>query len=90
MDRIKLSEIIKNKSMIIHTTKEEQAKALCKRLDELGRKWSNGNSYLEDTNWSVLQEKTCYSPNSNGFGNVNWFANSCIQVIEFADIDLEK
>ena len=90
MNKIKLSEVIQNKKMVIHTPLEDQAKALCKRLDELGLKWIDGESYLKITSFKTYNNKTCYSPREGQFGTTDFHLEHHYQVIEFADIDLEK
>lgn len=90
MDKIKLSEIIKNKRMIIHTHTEEEAKALCKIFDELGLKWCDEESYLKITSWKTYNNRTCYYPSEGQFGHTDFYFERHYQVIEIEDIDLEK
>ena len=83
--KIKLSEIIKNKKMVIHTPTEKQANALLKELDKRGLKWCGGDSY------SLLKycgENTFYRPFAGTYG---WVNHHCpYQVIEFEDVDFER
>lgn len=90
MTKIKLSEIIANERVVIHTQKEEQAKELCKRFDTLGRKWRSGKSYLENNYWKIYKGKTCYCPHNRTYGDTEFYKNSEYEIIKIKNVDLEK
>lgn len=46
---------------VIHCETEEEAKAICKLFHEAGKRWGDGNSYLDFAGWHVFGGNTCYS-----------------------------
>lgn len=44
----------------VHCKTDEEAKDFCKQMHEKGMKWCTGDSYLENTNYNVHNEGTCY------------------------------
>lgn len=49
----------KDNKIAVHCKTEEEAIDFCKRMHEHGMKWSNGESYLKNTNY-MRNEGTCY------------------------------
>ena len=67
MKKITLNEFLNSKKRIaIHCNSKEKAKKLLVAFDLLGKKWCDGESYLNESNWDVYYEDTCYS-NAYGF-----------------------
>lgn len=81
----KLSEI-KNKELIQCKTKE-QATALCNKLHELGKKWYNGSSYLDNSCWN--KDDDCYDINEHDQCSLNYALKFGYTIIPFEEIDLE-
>lgn len=50
----------KREKIAVHCKTEEEAKDFCQKMHEQGMKWSNENSYLEYTNYSIYKDKTYY------------------------------
>lgn len=50
----------KDNKIAVHCKTKEEAKDFCKRMHEHGMKWCTGDSYLENTNYNVHNEGTCY------------------------------
>lgn len=50
----------KDNKIAVHCKTEEEAIDFCKRMHEHGMKWSNGESYLKNTNYNARNEGTCY------------------------------
>lgn len=46
---------------VIHAPTKEIARKLCNKFHELGLKWADGDSYLNETNWSRYREENCYN-----------------------------
>lgn len=44
----------------VHCKTDEEAKDFCKQMHGQGMKWCTGDSYLENTNYNVHNEGTCY------------------------------
>lgn len=49
------------KPLVIHCKTEEEAQKLCEAFDKMGKKWYDGESYLEDNRWGEYKEDICYS-----------------------------
>ena len=88
--KTKLSEIIKNDKMVIHTPLEEQANTLLKEFDRRGLTWLSVNSYLSYTKWEEYKKDTCYRPSKGMFGLYDDLADNGFQIIEFDDVDFER
>lgn len=52
---------------VMHCKTEEEAKDFCRVLHEAGRKWDNGNSYIDKTYYDNHKELTCYYFNEGMF-----------------------
>lgn len=50
----------KDNRIVVHCKTEEEAKDFCRQMHEHGMKWSNGESYLKNTNYNVRHEGTSY------------------------------
>lgn len=74
---------------VMHCKTEEEAKDFCKRLDSLGRRWINKESYLNKTQWQVCKSETCYCFNVGTFSNINYFKENMYIILEWSDF-MEK
>lgn len=71
---------------VIHCKTYEKAKKLLKKFDEMGKKWCNGKSYLEQDNYQWYGEETCYTV--EGHYSPDWFySNGDYRIIPFEEID---
>ena len=50
----------KDNRIVVHCKTEGEAKDFCRQMHEHGMKWSNGESYLKNTNYNVRHEGTSY------------------------------
>ncbi len=76
------------RKLAIHTSTKEQAELLCRVFNRMGKKWMAGSSYIEDSNWDVFEENTCYL-NNNKFSDIDREEENYF-VLEFGEIDLDK
>lgn len=73
----------KDNKIAVHCKTEEEAKDFCKRMHEHGMKWSNGKSYLKNTNY-MRNEGTCYY--GNGEYSTRDFAEKYnYKILEWSD-----
>lgn len=73
----------KDNKIAMHCKTEEEAKDFCKRMHEHGMKWSNGKSYLKNTNY-MRNEGTCYY--GNGEYSTRDFAEKYnYKILEWSD-----
>lgn len=69
--------------IVVHCKTEEEAIDFCKQMDEHGLKWRNRDSYLEENNWNIYKEKTCYdSDGSFGTKNISYINYT---ILEWSD-----
>lgn len=71
---------------VIHCDTREKAHRLLKRFDELGKKWCNGKSYLEQDNYNCYGEDTCYTVEGH-YSPHWWYQNNNYPIVEFDEID---
>jgi hypothetical protein len=88
--KVTLSELIEDYNAVIYCPKLEQAEIYAKAMDERGRTWRDGGSYLEDNDWRDEKEKTCYLPSKNMYGSLQWYKANGFKIYEFNDVDLAK
>ena len=88
--KITLKEFWKSKEhLAIHCDTEEKANRLLKAFDKMGKKWIDGDSYLEINCWSEYKEHTCYdNDKDSGYSPVNFYNADNYTIYEFEDIDL--
>lgn len=70
----------------IHCETEEEAKQLLKWAHAQGLKWSNGQSYLEDTIYSKHKNNTCYSISNGVYSSINFYKSEGYGIIKFSSI----
>ncbi|MEG0408998.1 MAG: hypothetical protein RR623_09005, partial [Bacilli bacterium] len=61
----------------------EKANELLKKLDELGYKWNDGQSYLDDNGYSYYIEDTCYYPLCGEFDSLNFYESNNYKIIDY-------
>ena len=87
--KITLTEFWNSKDKLaIHCNNEEKAYKLLKAFNKLGKKWCDGDLYL-NTLYKRYKEKTCYD-NGNKFADFDHFVGIGYTIYEFEDVDLEN
>ena len=87
--KIHIKEAIKERT-VVHCETEEEAKRILEMAHELGYKWSNGVSYIDDTKWLFKQSKMCYYLFDGNFTDYNYFKIRKYNIIPSTQIaDLE-
>ena len=90
--KITLSEFwARKKVMAIHCKTEDEAKELLKAFDRMGKRWRDGERYIDDTYHYKYKEKTVYD-NTGGFCDVggSFCSKSNAEIFEFNEVDLSK
>lgn len=86
--KITLSDFFNSKEIVvIHCDTEEKAKQLLEAFYRLGKEWSNGESYLEVTNWSMAEKETCYD-NKGLYSSYKIYKENDFDIYEFENVDL--
>ena len=75
-----------DKSLAIHCNTEEKAKKLLKAFDKSGKKWCEGDSYLDDTHY---KQDICYD-NICDYGYYDSYKKCNYTIYEFDEVDLEN
>ena len=71
----------------IHCDTEEKFLKLLTAFDKMGKKWSNGTSYLKYNLWGVYEKETCYS-NRYMYAYKSAYLYDGNKVYEFEEIEL--
>ena len=69
---------------------KEEAENVCRVMEEDGRKWITGESYLDDTKWSKYRHRTAYLFNSGVFATVRTICNGQTQCLKYSDFEWEE
>lgn len=70
---------------VMHCKTEEEAKDFCRYLDNIGRKWHGGDSYVEFTEWNEYEEKTCYDFNDGYYASISYYIIDNYKILEWGD-----
>ena len=68
----------------MHCTTEESAKLFCNFLNEMGRFWNDGTSYLAVSYWNNCKENTLYFFNEGLYGDYRFRDEKCT-ILEIED-----
>ena len=89
-NKITLEEFFSSKEeLAIYCDTEEKANKLLKEFDKLGKAWSSGDSYLEDTYFFMCEDNTCYT-NDGEFCEIKYFKDNDYKIYSFEDIIFEE
>lgn len=95
--KYKLSELIKQNGIAIHTPTEENANDLLKVLDRLGYEWCNLEKLTSSNEYQKYGQNTCYTAliRLNGktyieYCSLSFYEKKGREIVEFTDIDLEN
>lgn len=77
-----------DKELAIHCDTKKKANTLLEAFDKLGKKWCNGDSYLEDNCWRNYGKDTCYT-NYGMYSDKESFLDSDCKVYDFEDVILD-
>lgn len=74
----------------MHCKTEEEAKIFCRYLDSVGRKWSDGDSYMSMTKWDVYGPDTYYDFNDGTYCEKRYFLTHDYTILEFSDFEWDN
>ena len=69
---------------VMHCKTEREAKDFCNYLHSVGRKWCNGETYLDNTNFYIRRERTAYNFNEGSSCSVGWYEGE-YTILEWSD-----
>lgn len=70
---------------VMHCKTKEEAKDFCNYLHEHGKKWGDGASYKNKTNYKWHGTHTVYYFNENYFGTINYAMEEDYKILEWSD-----
>lgn len=79
----------KDNRIVVHCKTEEEAKDFCRQMHEHGMKWSNGESYLKNTNYNVRHEGTSYY-GSGEYSSRDFAEKYNYKILEWSDYMQKK
>ncbi|PZT97657.1 MAG: hypothetical protein DI622_22820, partial [Chryseobacterium sp.] len=75
-----MKSILELRKEVIHVTSQSDADLLCQIFDNLGLKWCNKTSYVNNTEWSVYQFKMCYCPHEGVYSSIDFWEGTGYKV----------
>lgn len=69
----------------MHCKTEKEAESFCEYLNSLGKRWCDGDSYVEDNGWDAHKSETCYVFNSGYRRPVIGAINDGCTILEWSD-----
>lgn len=69
----------------MHCKTKEEAESFCRFLHQNGRKWSSGDSYLENDRWDRYERDTVYLFNNGSFCDVEYAKREGLVILEWSD-----
>lgn len=75
---------------VMHCESEEEAKDFCKYLNNIGKKWCNGESYLNQTNWKHYRNEICYNFNYGFVCSKGFYITNHYTILEWSDFMKNK
>lgn len=70
---------------VMHCKTEEEAKTFCQYLNEKGRRWSNGQRYVDQTNYSYYGSETAYNFNTGCYADCYFYRREGFTILEWSD-----
>lgn len=68
----------------VHCKTEEEAKYFCRQMHGQGMKWCTGDSYLENTEYADLRERTCYA-GEGSYSSYDFYNGLEYEILEWSD-----
>lgn len=74
----------KDNKIVVHCETEEEAKDFCRQMHGQGMKWCTGDSYLENTEYADLRERTCYA-GEGLYSSYDFYNGLEYEILEWSD-----
>lgn len=79
----------KDNKIAVHCKTEEEAKDFCRQMHGQGMKWCTGDSYLENTEYADLRERTCYA-GEGSYSSYDFYNGLEYEILEWSDYMQKK
>lgn len=73
----------------VHCKTEEEAKEFCRQMHGQGMKWCSGESYLKNTEYADLRERTCYA-GEGSYSSYDFYNGREYKILEWGDYMQKK
>lgn len=70
---------------VMHTVTKEQYDEFCAYLDSVGKRFMNGGSYADTTDYYDCREDTCINFNIGGYSDVEYYKTNGYTILEMED-----
>lgn len=70
---------------VMHCKTEEEAESFCRFLHQNGRRWCNGDSYLEFNSWDNYERETVYCFNEGTYCSIEYARDLNYGILEWSD-----
>lgn len=75
----------KGKDVCMHCKTEEEAEDFCREMAKAGLRWSNGESYLELSNFRNHENHICYFFNNGAYSGYEYAKTKGCTILEWSD-----
>ena len=75
---------------VMHCKTKEEAREFCNYLHSIGRKWNNGEFYINQSCYYTYREDTVYFFNDDAFDDVEYAREKGYTILEFSDFDWSR
>lgn len=75
----------KGQKVAMHCKTEEEAFDFCDLMHKHHKKWFNGITYKQTTNYSNYCDETCYCFNCGTFGRKSWLMDKGYEILQWND-----
>lgn len=75
----------KDQEVAMHCKTEQEAIDFCNYMYNHGKKWTNGRSYKEDTNYIYHHSETCYCFNNGTYDKREYLIEEGFEILEWSD-----
>lgn len=79
-----------NSCYVMHCKTKTQAEYFTSFLDSLGKRWSDGTSYLTLTYYEDYGKEICYHFTGGYVGNKEYFSDNGYIILEFDEFDWDR
>ena len=70
---------------VMHCKTEEEAESFCQYLNENGRRWANGQRYVDRTHYSDYRSEMAYNFNAGCYANCDFYRREGFTILEWSD-----
>ena len=73
--------------VVMHCPDEDSADIFTEYLHEHGRKWNNGDTYLNNAHYETMTDRTCYAFNTGMYSRRKYYEENNYLILNFYDFE---